>query len=81
MKTKNVKDIKISDKILLQNTGFEYQVMFTTDLSIKINRNNIDYWIPKSLIEIYDSLLSTHGYRLWKVNSLPDWFMEKNNIN
>lgn len=80
MKTKNTKDIKIGDKILLQNTGFEYVVMYTTNLSIKMNRNNIDYWIPKSLIEISDSLLSTHGYRLFKINSLPEWFMIKNNI-
>lgn len=80
MKAKNVKDIKISDKILLQNTGFEYVVLYITELSIKMNRNNTDYWVPKSLINISDSLLSTHGYRLFKVDSLPEWFMMKNNI-
>jgi hypothetical protein len=80
MKTKNVKDIKIGDKVLLPETGFEYVVTYITDASILINRADKKYWIPKSLIVIFDSLLSTSGYRLFKFKNLPEWFIAKNEI-
>ena len=80
MKTKNPKDIKIGDKVLLAETGFEYVVTMVTDASILIQRLDIKHWIPKSLIIIYDSLLSTSGYRLFKFKALPEWFVKKNEI-
>jgi uncharacterized membrane protein len=80
MKSKNPKDIKVGDKVLLVETGFEYVVTYTTDASILINKSDLKYWIPKSLILIFDSLLSTSGYRLWKFKSLPEWFVRENKI-
>jgi hypothetical protein len=78
---KTVKDIKVPDQILISNTGFIYVVTYITELSIKVNRSGNDYWIPKSLIEISDSKLSTHGYRLFILKELPEWFIMKNGIN
>jgi len=78
-KKKNVKDINIGDKVLL-STGFEYVVTFITDKSILIQRGGPKFWIPKTLVEIYDSMLSISGYRLFKLKDLPEWFMTKNNI-
>lgn len=81
MKKKNPKDIELGDKLLFSETGFEYVVLWKTDKSVKIIMNNEDLWLPKSLIEIWDSLLSTSGYRLFKLKPFPDWFVKKNNIN
>lgn len=80
MKKKKVKDIKVGDKVLLRETGFEYVVAFITDKSILIKSGEKQYWIPKFYISIFDSLLSTSGYRLFKLNALPGWLIEKNNI-
>lgn len=80
MKTKNPKDIKIGDKVLLSETGFEYVVTYVTEASILINRASLEYWIPKSLIQIFDSMLSVSGYRLFKFKALPEWFIIKNDI-
>jgi hypothetical protein len=80
MKTKNPKDIQIGDKVLLQDTGFEYVVTYTTEASILINRSGLKYWLPKSLLNVIDAMLSTHGYRLWKIGPLPNWLIKKDNI-
>lgn len=80
MKLKNHKDIKAGDKVMLWETGFEYVVTYTTEKSIKIIKDNEDLWIPKCIIYIQDSLLSTHGYRLFKFKDLPKWFIDKNKI-
>lgn len=77
MKTKNPDDIKEGDKIMLFETGFEYVVTFVTGKSIKIIKDNEGLWIPKCIIYIYDSLLSTHGYRLFKFKDLPEWLLIK----
>jgi hypothetical protein len=79
MKT-NVKDINIGDKVNLSNTGFEYVVTHITEASILMNRAGIKFWIPKSLITISNSMLSTSGYRLFYLKELPDWFVKKNDI-
>lgn len=79
-KKKSVKDINIGDKVILIETGFEYLVSYITDASILIRTGEQKIWIPKSLIEIMDSLLSTHNYRLFKFKALPDWFITKNEI-
>lgn len=80
MKKKKVKDIEIGDKLLFAETGFEYVVTFMTELSILVKFNKNDLWIPKSMISIFDSLLSTSGYRLFKLKSFDAWFVAKNNI-
>jgi hypothetical protein len=80
MKTKNPDDIKEGNKVMLWETGFEYVVTYTTEKSIKIIKDKEDVWIPKCIIYIYDSLLSTHGYRLFKFKDLPEWFVTKNKI-
>ncbi len=79
-KTKNVKDIEIGDKLLLTETGFEYVVLWVTDKSVKIIMGGEDLWLPKSLMSIFDSLLSTHGYRLFKLRRFPEWFINQNKI-
>jgi hypothetical protein len=56
-------------------------VTYINDASILINKEDTKYWIPKSLISVFDTMLSTSGYRLWKFKSLPEWFIEKNEIN
>lgn len=80
MKKKNVKDIEIGDKLLLIETGFEYVVSYITEKSILVKSGKLDIWIPKFYIFISDSLLSTHGYRLFKLKALPDWFISKNKL-
>lgn len=77
---KKPNDIQIADHAILIETGFEYVVTWITDKSIKINLGKKEYWIPKSLIEISSSLMSTSGYRLYRFGHLPDWFVEKNSI-
>ena len=79
-KKKNVKDIQIGDKIVLLETGFEYVVTYITEKSILIKSGIFELWLPKMFVQIMDSLLSTSNYRLFKLKSLPDWFVEKNNI-
>lgn len=78
-KKKNVKDIQRGDKLNFQETGFEYVIKHITDDAILIY-NNGDLWIPKTLIEIQDSLLSTSGYRLFKLLPFPVWWIKMNNI-
>lgn len=77
-KKKNVKNIKVGDKLNFQETGFEYVVLHITNSAILVHIE--DLWIPKSLITIKDSLLSTSGYRLFKLLPFPEWWIIKNNI-
>lgn len=77
---KKPNDIQIADHIILPETGFEYVCTWITEKSIKINLGQKEHWIPKSLIEISSSLMSTSGYRLYRFKALPDWFVEKNEI-
>jgi hypothetical protein len=81
MKKLEPKYIQVGDKVILNETGFEYVVVWISDKSILIKKGETKHFIPKTLIEIFDSLLSTSGYRLFKFKSLPSWFVEKNNIN
>lgn len=80
-KKKNARDIEIGDKIIFSETGFEYVVMWITEKSVKVINKGKDLWLPKTLIEIWDSLLSTSGYRLFKLKAFPEWFAMKNSIN
>lgn len=80
-KKKNTKDIQIGDKLLFSETGFEYVVLWTTEKSVKVINKGENLWLPKTLIEIWDSLLSTSGYKLFKLKAFPEWFAVKNNIN
>jgi len=77
---KSVSDIQVGDKINLTNTGFEYVVTWISEASILINRANKKWFIPKSLIQLLNSLTSTHGYTLFYFKDLPEWFIAKNNI-
>jgi hypothetical protein len=79
-KKKNVNDIRSGDKLLFSETGFEYVVTFITEKSVKVVFGDKDLWLPKSMISIWDSLLSTSGYRLFKLRAFDSWFVEKNKI-
>ena len=79
-KKKKPEDIALGDKVILFETGFEYLVTWLSDKSILIKRQNSEHFIPLSLISINDSLKRLTGYRLFKFNSLPEWFVKKNNI-
>ena len=80
MKNKTVEDIKTGDKLNFNETGFEYVVTWVKDLAILVIFNSKPLWIPKSLIEVSESLLSTSGYRLFRLKSFPGWWIKKNNI-
>lgn len=75
------KPINIGDKLLFHETGFKYVVIHVTQNAVLIVNFGKDLWIPKSLIDIKESLLSTHGYRLHKLNPFPAWWIDKNNIH
>lgn len=77
---KTVNDIQVGDKVNLTNTGFEYVVTWKSDASILINRIGKKWFIPKSLIQIFNAMSSTSGYTLFYIKDLPEWFITKNNI-
>lgn len=78
---KKVENIKRGDRLLFQETGFEYPVRLITEYAVMVNNFGQDLWIAKSLIEIRQCLLNTHGYRLYKLEPFPSWWIEKNNIH